>query len=165
MIGHRGAGASRGKRPKPSVVHENTLLSFETARRRGVSFIELDVQLTRDNVPIVWHDFCFTLRLGPGSDDAFKIPVADVDLSTLRRIAAMQLDAGSAERASAAPSERAAGPLAPPAGESVHAVAAAALRPSTLSSPSRTRVPGGAVDTGAGGSRSPGGGRGAQMAA
>jgi glycerophosphoryl diester phosphodiesterase len=47
VIGHRGAMA---------YVLENTLDSFREARRRGATWVEIDVKLTADNVPIVLHD-------------------------------------------------------------------------------------------------------------
>ncbi len=50
--GHRGA---RG------LAAENTLAGFESALDLGVSSIETDVHLTRDDVPILFHDE----RLGP----------------------------------------------------------------------------------------------------
>lgn len=45
--GHRGARA---------VLPENTLPAFEYAIRAGVDAVELDVVVTRDNVPVVLHD-------------------------------------------------------------------------------------------------------------
>lgn len=47
VIGHRGAA---GYAP------ENTLAGFRYAARLGVSWVEFDVQLTADNVPVVIHD-------------------------------------------------------------------------------------------------------------
>jgi glycerophosphoryl diester phosphodiesterase len=47
VIGHRGAC---GVRP------ENTVVSFTEALRQGADGIELDLQLTRDGVPVVFHD-------------------------------------------------------------------------------------------------------------
>lgn len=47
IIGHRGA---RGLAP------ENTLKSIELAAELGVRWVELDVMLTRDHVPILFHD-------------------------------------------------------------------------------------------------------------
>lgn len=47
VIGHRGAKA---------YAPENTLESIETAASLGVEWVELDVKLTKDNVPIIFHD-------------------------------------------------------------------------------------------------------------
>jgi len=47
VIGHRGAAA---------YAPENTLDSFREAHRRGARWVEIDVKLTADRVPIVMHD-------------------------------------------------------------------------------------------------------------
>ena len=47
VIGHRGAAAYSP---------ENTLDSFREARRRGATWVETDIKLTADGVPIVMHD-------------------------------------------------------------------------------------------------------------
>lgn len=47
ILGHRGASA---------YAPENTLAAFHLARELGADGIELDVQLTRDRVPVVIHD-------------------------------------------------------------------------------------------------------------
>lgn len=40
----------------PGMYRENTLRSFREAVAAGASFLEFDVQVTADGVPIVWHD-------------------------------------------------------------------------------------------------------------
>lgn len=47
VIGHRGAKA---------YAPENTLESIRTAASLGVEWVELDVKLTKDGVPIIFHD-------------------------------------------------------------------------------------------------------------
>ena len=47
VIGHRGAMA---------YAPENTMASFREARRRGATWVEIDVKLTADGVPILMHD-------------------------------------------------------------------------------------------------------------
>jgi glycerophosphoryl diester phosphodiesterase len=47
VIGHRGAMA---------YAPENTLESFREASRRGATWVEIDVKLTSDGVPVVLHD-------------------------------------------------------------------------------------------------------------
>ena len=47
IIGHRGAKGS---------VLENTLESFEFAMKNGVKWVELDAMLSKDGVPMVFHD-------------------------------------------------------------------------------------------------------------
>ena len=48
IVGHRGL---------PGVKTENTLESFRSAFNTGADAVELDVQLSRDGVPVVYHDF------------------------------------------------------------------------------------------------------------
>ena len=36
---------------------ENTVESFIAAASLGASYVEFDVQLTKDHVPVVYHDF------------------------------------------------------------------------------------------------------------
>lgn len=56
VIGHRGLGknvASRGSLQ----LGENTIQSFIAAANLGASYVEFDVQLTKDLVPVIYHDF------------------------------------------------------------------------------------------------------------
>ena len=55
VIGHRGAAA---------YAPENTLQSFREARRRGASWVETDIMLTVDGVPIVMHDESLKRTMG-----------------------------------------------------------------------------------------------------
>lgn len=75
FIAHRGAS---GEAP------ENTIEAFELAAKQGASWVELDVQLTRDLVPIVCHDEGL-LRLAH-----VNTPVYEFNLSELK-----QLEVGS----------------------------------------------------------------------
>lgn len=47
IIGHRGAAA---------YAPENTLESIHTAADMGVEWVELDVKLTKDQIPVIFHD-------------------------------------------------------------------------------------------------------------
>ncbi len=68
VIGHRGAAA---------YAPENTLDSFREARRRGAAWVEIDVKLTADSVPIVMHDS--SLKRTTGIDRlAAEIRAADL---------------------------------------------------------------------------------------
>jgi glycerophosphoryl diester phosphodiesterase len=55
VIGHRGAMA---------YAPENTLASIHEARRRGAPWIEIDVKLTADGVPILMHDDSLRRTMG-----------------------------------------------------------------------------------------------------
>jgi glycerophosphodiester phosphodiesterase len=56
VIGHRGLGKNEGGR-KSLQLGENTLASFIAAANLGASYVEMDVQLTKDNIPVIYHDF------------------------------------------------------------------------------------------------------------
>lgn len=75
VAAHRGAS---GERP------ENTLAAFERAVELGADFIELDIQLSRDGVPVVIHDY----ELDRTTDG--RGPVQAASLAELKN-----LDAGS----------------------------------------------------------------------
>ncbi|XP_049849786.1 uncharacterized protein LOC126320379 isoform X2 [Schistocerca gregaria] len=51
-VGHRGCGST-----KTTVISENTIFSFLTAANYGADYIEFDVQITKDGVPVINHDF------------------------------------------------------------------------------------------------------------
>jgi glycerophosphoryl diester phosphodiesterase len=55
VIGHRGAAA---------YAPENTLASFREARKRGASWVEIDVMLTQDGVPVIMHDDSLKRTMG-----------------------------------------------------------------------------------------------------
>lgn len=54
--GHRGLGQNI-KADMQLQMGENTLESFEQARRLGAAVLEMDVQVTKDDVPVIYHDF------------------------------------------------------------------------------------------------------------
>ncbi|XP_042466448.1 glycerophosphodiester phosphodiesterase GDPD2-like isoform X2 [Zingiber officinale] len=58
VVGHRGKGMNALTSPDPRFqeVKENSLRSFREAARFPVDFIEFDVQVTKDDCPIVFHD-------------------------------------------------------------------------------------------------------------
>lgn len=56
VIGHRGLGKNFNLK-KSLQLGENTVESFIAAASLGASYVEFDVQLTKDNIPVVYHDF------------------------------------------------------------------------------------------------------------
>jgi glycerophosphodiester phosphodiesterase len=56
LIGHRGLGANKTSN-KSLQLGENTLQSFIAAANLGANYVEFDVQLTKDHVPVIYHDF------------------------------------------------------------------------------------------------------------
>lgn len=71
FTGHRGMGKT-----SPYRLKENTVFSFvEATSSRDVSHVELDVQLTKDGYPVVYHDWFFRTRGRDKDDDATSLPV------------------------------------------------------------------------------------------
>ena len=56
LIGHRGLGKNVAGRSSLQL-GENTIQSFIAAANLGASYVEFDVQLTKDLVPVIYHDF------------------------------------------------------------------------------------------------------------
>jgi glycerophosphodiester phosphodiesterase len=56
VIGHRGLGKNMASKTSLQL-GENTIQSFITAANLGASYVEFDVQLTKDHVPVIYHDF------------------------------------------------------------------------------------------------------------
>lgn len=56
IIGHRGMGKNRTSH-RSLQLGENTIESFISAASLGAQYVEFDVQLTKDHVPVIYHDF------------------------------------------------------------------------------------------------------------
>lgn len=56
VIGHRGLGKNVSAKSSLQL-GENTIQSFIAAANLGASYVEFDVQLTKDHVPVIYHDF------------------------------------------------------------------------------------------------------------
>ena len=56
VIGHRGLGKNLASR-RSLQLGENTVQSFIAAANLGAQYVEFDVQLTKDHVPVIYHDF------------------------------------------------------------------------------------------------------------
>lgn len=108
-VGHRGLGKTNAehiplkhqnsdsqKCPIPSTtgpiqtkfVRENTLASFKGAFQLGFDFVEFDVQLSKDKIPVVYHDFqvAITLKRKGQEAELFVVPVKDLTLPQLQSL-------------------------------------------------------------------------------
>ncbi|MFS7956454.1 putative glycerophosphodiester phosphodiesterase [Helianthus anomalus] len=58
VIGHRGHGMNmlQSSDRRMKAFKENSILSFNKAANHSVDYIEFDVQVTKDDVPIIFHD-------------------------------------------------------------------------------------------------------------
>ncbi|KAF8400022.1 hypothetical protein HHK36_015896 [Tetracentron sinense] len=58
VIGHRGSGMNILQSPDPRMktIKENSILSFNAAGKFAIDFVEFDVQVTKDDCPVIFHD-------------------------------------------------------------------------------------------------------------
>nr|XP_027201546.1 glycerophosphocholine phosphodiesterase GPCPD1-like isoform X2 [Dermatophagoides pteronyssinus] len=89
FAGHRGTGIGI-RHDLPEKYIENTISAFNYACKNGAQMIELDVQLSHDGIPIVYHDFdiqTFLInRHNDSEHDMFRIPLKDMSLHSLQQI-------------------------------------------------------------------------------
>ncbi|VVC36861.1 Hypothetical protein CINCED_3A012450 [Cinara cedri] len=92
-IGHRGSGSSfKQLLPDCSHIRENTIASLKEAANKGADFVEFDVQLTKDLVPIIYHDFVVSIATKSKSDvliedvGMIKVPLKDFSFEQLHKL-------------------------------------------------------------------------------
>ncbi|KAJ4951362.1 hypothetical protein NE237_028194 [Protea cynaroides] len=58
VIGHRGSGMNmlESSDRRMNAIKENSILSFNAAGEFAIDFIEFDVQVTKDDYPVIFHD-------------------------------------------------------------------------------------------------------------
>ncbi|XP_049914390.1 glycerophosphocholine phosphodiesterase GPCPD1 isoform X2 [Epinephelus moara] len=85
-VGHRGAGSTRAA--KHQRVRENTIASFKSAATHGAAYVEFDVHLSKDSVPIVYHDLTCCISTKKKNDktslELFEVPVKDLTFDQLQ---------------------------------------------------------------------------------
>jgi len=91
-IGHRGSGKWR-RSDKIENVLENTIASFNYAAKNGADMVELDVHLSKDRVPVIYHDFSINISikkktLSDPNSDTIKVTygVKDLTLNELQML-------------------------------------------------------------------------------
>ncbi|KAJ8921091.1 hypothetical protein NQ315_015888 [Exocentrus adspersus] len=98
-VGHRGSGSSfKTKVQNCAEVRENTIASLKNAIEHGADFVEFDVQLSKDMVPIIYHDFHVCIAMKKKKDlldnDMLEIPVKELTLDQLRMLKVYHLSEG-----------------------------------------------------------------------
>uniref|UniRef100_V5GPA3 Glycerophosphocholine phosphodiesterase n=1 Tax=Anoplophora glabripennis TaxID=217634 RepID=V5GPA3_ANOGL len=98
-VGHRGSGSSfKNKVQNCAEVRENTIASLKNAIEHGADFVEFDVQLSKDMVPIIYHDFHVCIAMKKKKDlldsDMLEIPVKELTLNQLRLLKVYHLSEG-----------------------------------------------------------------------
>lgn len=86
-VGHRGAGNSTTT-AKMAKLRENTVASLKSAANHGAAFVEFDVHLSRDHVPVIYHDLtcCISMKKKTNSSsvELFEIPVKELSYDQLQ---------------------------------------------------------------------------------
>ncbi|OAL71934.1 hypothetical protein A7D00_3966 [Trichophyton violaceum] len=83
LIGHRGSGQNTADRGYLQL-GENTIQSFMSAANLGASHVEFDVQLTRDLIPVLYHDLSL-------SESGTDVAIHDLTLKQFIHASDMQL--------------------------------------------------------------------------
>ncbi|XP_042304425.1 glycerophosphocholine phosphodiesterase GPCPD1 isoform X1 [Sceloporus undulatus] len=86
-VGHRGAGNSTTT-TKLAKLRENTIASLKNAAKHGAAFVEFDVHLSRDHVPIIYHDLTCCIAMKKKNDteplELFEIAVKELTFAQLQ---------------------------------------------------------------------------------
>lgn len=96
QAGHRGAGSGR-RMDLPDELLENTVASFNYAHRHGADMCELDVVVSADGVPVVYHDFDVDAVAAQQSSDElgkFRVQVNQFTVRQLRDFRLLALHDG-----------------------------------------------------------------------
>ncbi|KAI5611240.1 glycerophosphocholine phosphodiesterase GPCPD1 isoform X1, partial [Silurus asotus] len=85
-VGHRGAGSTHAA--KHHKIRENTIASFLSAANHGAAYVEFDVHLSKDLVPIVYHDLTCCISTKKKNDKnsmvLVEVPVKELTFDQLQ---------------------------------------------------------------------------------
>ncbi|XP_058820289.1 glycerophosphocholine phosphodiesterase GPCPD1 isoform X1 [Topomyia yanbarensis] len=88
-VGHRGSGTSF-KTSEGNVIRENTIASLKKAVAHGADMVEFDVQLSKDLVPVIYHDFDIYVSLkrktNLETNDMLELPMHELTLEQLKNL-------------------------------------------------------------------------------
>lgn len=98
-VGHRGLGTSfKLEVAECADIRENTIASLKNAASAGADLVEFDVQLSKDLVPVLYHDFhvCIAMKRKKqlGEHDMLELPVKDLTLEQLQHLKVYHLAEG-----------------------------------------------------------------------
>lgn len=88
-VAHRGLGNSYTMAQHCSNVRENTIASMKDAVEHGADMIEFDVQVSKDLVPVIYHEFelCASITAKNGADaHLVDMPVKNLTLNQLQHL-------------------------------------------------------------------------------
>jgi len=96
-IAHRGMGSSYTE--DSQLFRENTIESFKEAAAYGADMVEIDVQLTKDGIPVIYHDFHIKVNLrkrvldnmNDAKDANFELNTVAVKDLNLKQLQSLQM--------------------------------------------------------------------------
>lgn len=102
-IGHRGSGTSF-KAADGNVIRENTIASLKKAAANGADMVEFDVQLSKDLVPVIYHDFevyvCLKKKVEMDCPvDMLELPMGELTLEQLKNLKVYHTEEGKKREA------------------------------------------------------------------
>lgn len=98
-VGHRGVGSSfELEQHKCADVRENTIASLKSAASHGADFVEFDVQLSRDLVPVIYHDFYVSISMKKKKDadesEMLQLPLKELSVDQLHLLKLYHVEEG-----------------------------------------------------------------------
>ncbi|XP_005179532.1 glycerophosphocholine phosphodiesterase GPCPD1 [Musca domestica] len=93
--GHRGLGKSLKETTNAAPIIENTVATMIATGELGADIVEFDVQLTKDLIPIIYHDFsvfvCIESKTPTSKDDLTEVLIKDVTYEQLKDLTTYQV--------------------------------------------------------------------------
>lgn len=75
-----------------SHIRENTIASLKEAANKGADLVEFDVQLTKDLVPVIYHDFVVSMATKSKTDilsddvEMIQVPLKNFSFQQLQKL-------------------------------------------------------------------------------
>lgn len=103
-VGHRGAGTSfKPQTESATTIRENTIASLKRAAEHGADMVEFDVQLSKDLIPVIYHDFLVYVSLkrkgAVDDNDMLELPMNELTLEQLKHLKIFHIVEGKSRQA------------------------------------------------------------------
>lgn len=90
-VGHRGAGTSfKPTTSTDTTIRENTIASLKRAAEHGADMVEFDVQLSKDLIPVIYHDYLVYVSLKRKKEidahDMLELPMSELTHEQLKHL-------------------------------------------------------------------------------
>lgn len=104
-VGHRGSGTSFKQTTSTgeNTIRENTIASLKRAAEHGADMVEFDVQLSKDMIPVIYHDFLVYVSLkrkkSLDENDMLELPMSELTLEQLKHLKVYHVVEGKTRQA------------------------------------------------------------------